>query len=418
MNTKPLMLALTSAVVLLCGPAAPPVSAQFAPPPSLPTYQPLSDVQLDQLLGPIALYPDPLLAQILPAATLPTQIVLADRYVAGGGDPNLVYEQPWDASVQALTHYPAVLQYLDNNLAWTTQLGEAFLYQQQQVMESIQRLRLSAQNYGNLQSTPQQQVVYDNGEIEILPAEPDVIYVPVYQPEVVYYQSGFGLGFGVACTFGPWLNCDFDWIHHNLHFWDRQHPRPANWWHERPAQREAWIAQQAPVWRAEDHRGADRHGARGDRGWDNDGARGRNNSGEHASQQNNNNTVVNMSRPATVPRPAATPTPPASPRTPVVRDSGAFHLGGDRSAPSTRPGGDSAPNGAFIGSESSHEVRNFSDRGQQSMQSAVHSEPAHPAFTPSEPARSAPPVSHSEPQNQGGGNEGGGSHGGGGQPHR
>ena len=79
--------------------------------------------QLDQLLGPIALYPDPLIAQILPASTLPTQIVLADRYVSGGGDPNQIDQQPWDASVQALARYPNVLKWMDDNLNWTTEAG-------------------------------------------------------------------------------------------------------------------------------------------------------------------------------------------------------------------------------------------------------------------------------------------------------
>ena len=137
--------------------------AQTAVPPPMPEYQPLSDQQLDQLLGPIALYPDPLIAQILPASTLPTQIVLADRYVTGGGDPNQIDQQPWDASVQALAHYPNVLKWMDDNLNWTTDLGQAFLNQQQDVMDSIQRLRASAQNLGNLQSTPQQQVMEDDG---------------------------------------------------------------------------------------------------------------------------------------------------------------------------------------------------------------------------------------------------------------
>src|SRR5215469_5445722 len=173
MNTKPLMLALTSAAVLLCGPAAPSTSAQpVIPPPTPAYYQPLSDQQLDELLGPIALYPDPLLAVLLPAATFPAQIVLADRYVAGGGDPYTIDWQPWDPSVQALAHYPSVLKYMDDNLGWTTELGQAFTYQQPQVMDSIQRLRLSAQNFGNLVSTPQEQVVDYGGEIEILPAEP------------------------------------------------------------------------------------------------------------------------------------------------------------------------------------------------------------------------------------------------------
>ena len=110
----------------------------------MPAYQPLSGEQLDQLLGPIALYPDPLIAQILPASTLPTQIVMADRYISGGGDPNQIDQQPWDASVQALARYPNVLKWMDDNLNWTTELGQAFLNQQQDVMDSIQRLRQSA----------------------------------------------------------------------------------------------------------------------------------------------------------------------------------------------------------------------------------------------------------------------------------
>jgi hypothetical protein len=106
MNTKPLMLTLTSAAVLFCALGTLPVSAQPAVPPLVQTYQPLSDQQLDQLLGPIALYPDPLLGEILPAAAFPTQIVLADRYLTSGGDPNSIDQQPWDASVLAVAHYP------------------------------------------------------------------------------------------------------------------------------------------------------------------------------------------------------------------------------------------------------------------------------------------------------------------------
>ena len=180
--------------VLLCvfAGAALSVRAQMAVPPPMPAYQPLSYQQLDQLLGPIALYPDPLIAQILPASTVPTQIVLADRYVSGGGDPNQIDQQPWDPSVQALARYPNVLKWMDDNLNWTTELGQAFLNQQQDVMDSIQRLRQSAYNVGNLQSTPQQQVINDGGDIEIVPADPQVIYVPVYQPDQVYYQTCYG----------------------------------------------------------------------------------------------------------------------------------------------------------------------------------------------------------------------------------
>src|ERR1700690_4096869 len=159
------MKSLLKIVVLLCvfNGTAMSLRAQMAVPPPMPVYQPLSGAQLDQLLGPIALYPDPLIAQILPASTLPAQIVLADRYVSGGGDPNQIDQQPWDPSVQALARYTSVLKWMDENLNWTTQAGQAFLNQQSDVMNSIQRLRTSANNLGNLQTTPQQQVVNDGG---------------------------------------------------------------------------------------------------------------------------------------------------------------------------------------------------------------------------------------------------------------
>src|ERR1039457_3097845 len=130
------MKSLFKITVLLCALAGAALSmrAQMAVPPPMPAYQPLSGAQLDQLLGPVALYPDPLIAQILPASTLPTEIVMADRYVSGGGDPNQIDQQPWDPSVQALARYPTVLKWMDDNLNWTTELGKAFLNQQQEVM--------------------------------------------------------------------------------------------------------------------------------------------------------------------------------------------------------------------------------------------------------------------------------------------
>jgi len=389
MKTKILMLALTSAAVLSCGPAALPASAQLAVPPPLPAFQPLSDQQLDQLLGPIALYPDPLLAQILPAATLPTQIVLADRYLASGGDPGQIDQQPWDPSVQALARYPAVLQYLDNNLGWTTELGLAFLNQPQPVFDSIQRLRQSAMNLGNLPSTPQEQVVNDGGDIEILPTQPDVIYLPVYQPDYIYDQSGYPLSFGIACAFGPWLNCDFDWSGHRLFLWNRNHPRPANWWHQSPVQRGAWLARQGTVWRPEDHPGYTPSQV-GDRGWGNSAAR----------SPRPNNLIINMSGTAANPHPAATPGRAGGG---AVRD---LHIP-SAPAPAIRP----ESQGAFIGSESSRDARTFSNRGQESMQTVTRPEPSHVEPAHAEPAHSAPPA----PSFEGGG----GSHGGGGsQPRR
>src|SRR5580698_3767674 len=140
------------------------VRAQDPVPPPGPTGPLMSPEQLDQLVGPIALYPDPLIAEILPAATFPSEIVLADRYIGDGGDLNQIAAQGWDPSVQALGHYANILKWMDDNIAWTTQLGQAFQSQQPDVMNAIQELRAKAQNLGNLPSTPQETVVADDGE--------------------------------------------------------------------------------------------------------------------------------------------------------------------------------------------------------------------------------------------------------------
>jgi hypothetical protein len=350
------------------------LEAQTAVPPPTPNYQPLSDQQLDQLLGPIALYPDPLIAQILPASTLPTEIVLADRYVSGGGDPNQIAAQPWDASVQAVAHYPNVLKWLDDNLNWTTELGQAFINQQPDVMNSIQRLRASAQNLGNLQTTQQQQVIDDGGDIEIVPANPDEIYVPIYQPDTVYYQSAIGapfITFGVGFGIGAWLNCDFDWGHRNLIVWDRDHPRPANWWHERGGQRTAAFARNTTVWRPVNRPtfvGSDR----GDRGW-------------------NNNPAVRQPTPI-----ASHPEPHpvlVHNNAPEVRVSDNHFDNAPRPAPAPVEHFDSAPRpvtgSAFIGIQSSQDTRNFSNRGQQSMQTITHSAPIEHSAPAAHPASSS-----------------------------
>ena len=412
---------MTSAVVLFGGVAALPAAAKPAVPPPMPSYQPMSDQQLDQLLGPIALYPDPLLAQILPAATLPTQIVMADRYLASGGDPNQADQQPWDPSVQALVRYPSVLQYLDNNLEWTTQVGEAFLNQQDQVMASVQRLRASAQNYGNLVSSPQQQVVEDNGDIEILPVNPEVIYVPTY-PDYVYYQGGCSIGFGFGFTIGPWLDCDFDWHRHHLFFWDRDHARPGDWWRERPAQRATWMAHEGTVWRAQDHHDFV-HEDHGDRGWGFDRNRTAAPAYSHGAQVHNNNVnnniVVNMSKPAVSPHPfatprlMATPQPAVNPRPAATHDFGSANFG-SHPVTTVHPANN---NNAFVGSENSRDVRSFSTRGQESMHTVtpaapIHSEPVH-----TESVHTEAPVSHPAPSFQGGCGGGGGG-GGGGEHHR
>lgn len=187
--------------------------AQTPPPAPAMAQVKLTPQELSQLLSPIALYPDALIALILPASTVPSDVVMGARYLAGSGDLSQVDVQPWDDSVKSLTRYPDVLSWMDQNLEWTSSLGEAFMDQPADVMNSIQALRAQARAAGTLVDTPQQKVVLEEEYIRIVPADPEIIYVPQYDPQIVYVQSytpaiiTFSMGFAV----GSWLNYDFDW---------------------------------------------------------------------------------------------------------------------------------------------------------------------------------------------------------------
>ncbi|MEI6861902.1 MAG: DUF3300 domain-containing protein, partial [Verrucomicrobiota bacterium] len=197
--------------------------------PSLPAETPasparslaplLQPAQLDDLLGPLALYPDPLVALILPAATEPTDLVLAARYFsanAANDRPEAIETQPWDESVKALAHYPELIKWMDANLSWAKQLGEVFEAQPADVMKTIQHLRATAQAAGTLASTPQQTVIVEREVIRIVPAQPEVIYVPVYDPVVVFvrrppvYTTTF-ITFATIGRTGIWLSYECDW---------------------------------------------------------------------------------------------------------------------------------------------------------------------------------------------------------------
>src|SRR6202790_839896 len=150
--------------------------------------------ELDALLAPIALYPDQLLAQVLMASTYPLEVVSAARFVQqnpslkGDALDQALRDKNWDPSVLSLAAYPQVLLMMNDMLDWTQRLGDAFLANQQQVMDTVQALRNRAQAAGTLQSTPQQSVVNQDGFIDIEPAQPQYVYVPVYDPTVVYGQ--------------------------------------------------------------------------------------------------------------------------------------------------------------------------------------------------------------------------------------
>jgi Protein of unknown function (DUF3300) len=178
------------------------------------SYENYSPDQLDNLLAPIALYPDPLLAQVLPAATFVDQIDEAARYVRANGQSG-VDDQDWDVSVKAVAHYPAVLDMMADKIDWTTALGQAYVNQSTDVMTSVQRLRRMANDQGNLVTNQQQQVVVQPSYIQIWPAQPQYVYVPVYNPAYVYYQrpsyGSFYVTFGSGLFIGAWLNRDCDW---------------------------------------------------------------------------------------------------------------------------------------------------------------------------------------------------------------
>ncbi len=151
-----------------------------------------SQEQLDQLLAPVALYPDSLLTQILMASTYPLEVVKATNWVKQNKDLKgdalsaALEKQEWDPSVKSLVNFPQVLQMMNDRVDWTQKLGDAFLAQQKDVMDSVQRLRVKAHSQGNLKTTKEQKVVVEKETIIIEPASPQIVYVPAYNPTVVY----------------------------------------------------------------------------------------------------------------------------------------------------------------------------------------------------------------------------------------
>jgi hypothetical protein len=214
------LLTVLSVAALAQNPPPPPDQAPPPPPPgqqSGPPPQMLPPEQLDNLVAPIALYPDPLMSQILVASTYPLEIVEAsqwlnqNRNLKGQQLMDAARQQPWDASIQALVAFPDVMARLTQDVRWTTDLGNAFLAQQEDVMNAVQRMRSRAKANGKLESTPQETVAdqTQNGQtaITIQPTNPQVIYVPEYNPAWVWgppvygfypplFYPGIGIGFG------------------------------------------------------------------------------------------------------------------------------------------------------------------------------------------------------------------------------
>lgn len=194
--------------------------------------------ELDQILAPIALYPDSLLTQILMASTYPLEIVQADRWAKQNKDlkgdtlAKALEAQPWDPSVKSLVNFPQVLDMMNEKVDWTQKLGDAFLAQQKEVMATVQSLRKKAEAEGNLKTTKEQTVVVEKETIIIQPANPQVVYVPTYNPTVVYgawaypsyppyyyYPPGYAAGAGFAFATGIAVGAawGYAWGHSNWH---------------------------------------------------------------------------------------------------------------------------------------------------------------------------------------------------------
>ena len=217
---------------LLCGIVACAADYPSGPTPSVstPSYDVserlFSPAQLDNLVAPVALYPDPLLAQVVVAATFPEQIDEAARFLRAGASPQAIDEQPWDVSVKAVAHYPTVLDMMADNLDWTTSLGQAYVAQSTDVMTAAQRLRAQARNAGYLVTTPQMEVVVADSYIALWPIHPHLLYVPVYDPALVFalhpgVHVGPVISFGLGFALGSWLIYDCGWLrgHVFYHGW-------------------------------------------------------------------------------------------------------------------------------------------------------------------------------------------------------
>lgn len=189
-------------------------------------YVSFSNAELDTLLAPIALYPDPLIAQLLPAATFPDQIIDAYDLTRRSGGSRDIDRQYWDISVKAIAYYPSVLRMMADKPEWTISVGQAYIEEPDRVMRSIQRLRNKARSFGYLSTNQYQRVYLDSQNIRIVPVQPRYIYVPQYNPQVVYVKKSSGtsnlITFGLGLLIGSWLNRDVDWNRDRVYYhgWD------------------------------------------------------------------------------------------------------------------------------------------------------------------------------------------------------
>ncbi|MCY7389205.1 MAG: DUF3300 domain-containing protein [Burkholderiales bacterium] len=385
-----------------------------------------SQQEFDQMLAPIALYPDSLLTQILMAATYPLEVVQAARW--SRGNPNLrgdqavraVARERWDPSVKSLVAFPQVLELMDESLDWTERLGDAFLSQEAQIWDTVQSLRQRADSAGNLQSNDQLRIEQDGPVYVIESARPDVIYIPYYDPLVVYgdwwwpgyapmrwspwsgyyarpgyarsYYWGNGIRVGSGFFFGGinWRQRHVNVINYNSFYYRNvnRRPNPDNRWQHDPDHRRG-VPYRNPALREQfnrpsghsdtrsDFRGRSpntpnrvNNAPRGDRGDRGDRR------GEPRPVQQGSNVLVPPVINAT-PRPAFSPSavPNPVPNAPSTRDN------------NRRPLGEQSPQ-ALEGVARGDDTRNASSRGQASAPRPSVVMPQRPAGNPPPPVQS------------------------------
>jgi hypothetical protein len=327
---------------------------------------------LQQLVAPIALYPDSLVSQILAASTFPEQVVEADRWLQAHpelkGDVlgQAVDQQSWDPSVKALTAFPTVLGNMDKNLSWMSSLGDAYYNQEQDVMDAVQVMRKRAQASGNLKTTAQQDVTTQDSTVVVEPANSEEVYIPAYDPWIVYgdpiaawpgwypypgiWYDGPYLGLGVGFGIGWFGGYGWGWHHWGCNWHDRVviHDR------ERYYSRSQTFYSRSNYYRGEGARGgfndgrgganASHSGVNGERG----GAR------DHAEPGNRSSNGDNRGGGEAFNRPEATAKP----------------FEGNRAAERgySEPRGQSGTrSGAFSGYDHGGQERSFSSRGGASF---------------------------------------------------
>lgn len=376
-------------------------------PPAAPPKRSAAD--LEKLVAPIALYPDPLLATVLPASVYPLEIVQAARFVADTNNIAKLDQQPWDENVKAVARVPEAIKKLNEDISWTIELGEAFLAQDKDVMDAIQTMRGKAQKAGTLQTSPQQVVtvtnmvvektveqrvvVVTNTVVQIQPASSSVVYVPTYNPAVVYYPPPAYyanpyplLTFGAGMTMGAIIANNCDWHgggiyvgHHGVAVWggggdvdidiDRNTTINQN---RNTAQTGAKASQQK--WQPDQNRlsksGSPTASTRSTeaRGWGAGGAAGRPSTGTAAARPSAGTAAARPSTSAAGARPSAaapsTSRTSASPSVSRPSPSPSASRPAPSASPSmSRPSGAGGGGSAFSGASSGASARTASSRG-------------------------------------------------------